>query len=389
VIHYLKLVILFFGSLLSSLSFAADKWSIGFNEPFISGYMKSKGHWCAECPTNTYQADATLINSRILDLASQRHVGAFREIIPLAALRPSSTTNHYDDAIDIISIYSNYNLKLTLTFGLPIPLWMSPTGSTWTPMPASDQEWATLKNALSLEMGNLVQVLWNSPRVNRTWMKTHLFIEGFNEFDSLQNTSGSTANASPARAADLQNGIQWYLNLYGTSVQTLMPSVVGAYTGYGTGVADSQAQYIADYYQLYGTGLPNAHIYVRNDFEFQGYADLVNKLRSRVLSIDQALPTALKGKLVIGETGAADRVPPNCTAQSPGGSLDIAQRDSYYAAIAFDSEINSRAGMILFWRLMNLPANQLPSCEAYFGVVHDDNSGYKAVGLNLFNYLGN
>lgn len=376
--------------LLTSLSsIGADKWSIGFNEPFIAGYMKSRGHYCADCPTNSYQADIPLITNRLLDLASQRHVGAFREIIPLEALRPTSTVRHHEDVIDVISIYSNFNLKLVITLGLPVPVWMAaPMNSGWKPMPVSDSNWSLTKDRIAYETADLIRSLWNSPRVSRAWMSSHLYVEGFNEFDSLQNPSGSTASATPGRAADLQNGIQWYLNNYGINVQTLMPSVVGVYEGYGIGV-DRLRQYVIDYYQANGSGLPNVHIYVRNDSPPDGYQALLNKLRERVVTIDQALPLSLKGSLVIGETGAADRVPSTCSASSDSPTLDISQRDSYYAAAAFDSEISSRTKLLLFWRLMNLPLSQLASCEAYFGAVHDDNSGYKGVGLNLFNYLSN
>jgi hypothetical protein len=380
------LIALFVGQILAGSAAAADKWSIGFNEPFIAGHMQVSGE-CTDCPTNSYLTTLPTINSRLQDLAANRHVGMFREIIPLSALRPTATTNNYDTAIDVLSIYQGYNLNVVVTFGLPLPPWMTVSGSTWLVMPDDDASWTTLKNTLSNEMGSFVSALWNSPRMNRTWMQEHLYIEGFNEFDSLQTLSGQTNKASPARAADLQNGIQFTLNALGLPIQTLMPSVVGAYTGYSPMPANLQAQYMHDYYQAGGSGLPNAHIYVRNDTADQGYTVLLGKLRSQVQAITSALPTSLQGQLVIGETGAADRLDPYCTASSSSPTLAIDQRDQYYAAVAADPTINSQVSKLIFWRLMNLPPSQIPTCEAFYGVVNYDNSSYKNIGLNLFNYL--
>ena len=50
---------------------AADKWHIGFKEPFVAGYMQSIGYTCFGCPTNTYTASYNEIreplnNSQIL-----------------------------------------------------------------------------------------------------------------------------------------------------------------------------------------------------------------------------------------------------------------------------------------------------------------------------------
>jgi len=364
---------------------AASKWDIGFNEPFVAGYMQQVGQ-CEQCPTNSYPANPSMVASRLLDLVGTQHVGVYREIIPLRALRPTSTTNRYETAIDILSIYSNYNANLVITFGLPIPDWMSQTGSRDQIMPVDDASWTVLKNSLSQETGDFVRALWNSPRINRTWLQERVYFEGFNEFDSLLTVQNTRDHASPQRAADLQNGIQTVLNSYGLPVHTLMPSVVGVYAGYSTQPPNLIAKYMSDYYAAGGTGLPNAHIYV-NANASQGASFMLAGLRAQVVAISNALPASMKGQLYIGETGAADRLAPYCTADSQASTLDIAERDGYYASVAMDPTIASRTHTILFWRLMNLPIAQLPQCDALYGVVHDDNSGYKGVGTNLFNYL--
>ncbi|MDF0501645.1 hypothetical protein POK33_13040 [Burkholderia cenocepacia] len=376
------------GIFVNTFAVGAGEWLIGFNEPFVAGYMQSLGQ-CPGCPTNTYQASQDLITGRILDLAANNHVGAFREIVPLSALHSSQNATNYQPAIDIIAKYSEFNLTLVLTLGLPMPAWMTPTGDGFNVMPDDDASWGTLKNTLSWEMGNFVSALWNSPKISRAWMLSHLYVEGFNEFDSLHTLSGSTNRASPARAADLQNGIQWVLNQYGIQVKTLMPSVVGAYSGYQSPPSNLQAQYVTDYYSAGGSGAPNVHVYVRNDDAGQGYSVMLGKLRNQVAAINASLPASQKGQIVLGETGASDRVDPYCTASTSASTLEISQRDLYYAAVAADSQINSQVNMILFWRLMNLPVAQIPNCEAFFGAVNQDNSGYKGVGVNLFNYLKN
>ena len=208
---------------------AADKWDIGFNEPFVAGYMQLINQ-CEQCPTNSYPASAAMMAARVGDLAGNHHVGIYREIIPVQALRPSPGVNRYDTAIDILSVYSNYNVNLVITFGLPIPAWMSVTGDRGLVMPESDTDWTTLKNTLSWEMGNFVKALWDSPRINKTWLQERVYIEGFNEFDSLLTLSNQRNRASPQRAADLQNGIQTVLNYYGIPVKTSMPSVVSRNT---------------------------------------------------------------------------------------------------------------------------------------------------------------
>ena len=80
-------------------------------------------------------------------------------------------------------------------------------------MPVSSTSWETLKDNLGYSLGGLLEAMWNSPSINRQWMANRLFVEGFNEFDGLEDPSGSTAYSSPQRAIDLTDGINYVINL--------------------------------------------------------------------------------------------------------------------------------------------------------------------------------
>lgn len=265
---------------------AADKWHIGFNEPFVTGYMQSIGYTCFGCPGNTYTASYNQISSRLLDLASNQHVGMYREIIPVSMLHPAQNEIRHSAAIDLLALYSDYDLNLVIAFGLPIPQWMISNNNVLQPMPSDDIAWNTLKNHLAKEMGDFALALWNSPKIRRDWLQTRVFIEGFNEFDSIQDSSGSNIYSSPTRAADLQNGIQWYLNYYDLPIQTLMPSLAGVYSGSGySSLTPSQkiGTFMVDYYAASGSGWPNAHIYTGpNSTESAGYTEMLNKVRDSI-----------------------------------------------------------------------------------------------------------
>jgi len=296
----------------------------------------------------------------------------------MALIQPLQGSTDYTDIISIISIYSNYNLNLVLSIGLPLPSWMTVTGSDYLIMPFDDGSWDILRQSLASATFSLINALWNSPAVSRQWMASHFYIEGFSEFDALLNVNWSTSSSTPVRAAFLQNSIQYLLDYYGLPINTLMPSVIGNYNG--------RAQFISDYYAYGGSGLPNVHIYNSSST----YNDSVNSIRSEVSAIAQVLPSSRQGQLVIGETGHSDITPPYCPAGS-AGAMDPGQRAYEYAAIAEDSYINANAGVILFWRLMDFDPQQTqnlsPNCEPFFGVVPVGGPYYNNVGLNLFSYL--
>ena len=383
-------------------AFAADKWHIGFNDPSIAGYQVSLGRPCVNCPQNVTASlnSYSQIANRLLYLAQPTqgqtaggHVGVFREIVPLGGIRPSANVNYYNDVIDIVSIYSAYNLQLVLTLGLPVPDWIManlptmnvPRNTYFQVMPISDSDWVTLKNLLSWEMGNLIKALWDSPRIDRTWLTTQLFVEGFNEFDSLEDIStGGTPisrhqSSTPSRAADLQNGIQWVLSYYGINVQTTMPSIVGVYPSL------TMSQYIDSYYNTYnGSGLPNVHIYADTSLGNWNYKEQFFGTLSGVQAAVARRATSLAWQIIVSETGAAGRVNTYCTS-SDLGSLDWWNRNLLYADIASDPRA-ANISTLIFWRLSSLPDNSSLRCEAHYGIM-DLGGNFTPTGNNVFYYL--
>lgn len=382
---------------------AADKWNVGFNHLAVAGNMQRNGRCGTDkCPHNSDVVSPTESGARIYDLSANRHVGAFREIIPLAALAPtapstpggSSTDRNYQDAIDVITSYSGYSDNLVIAFGLPLPSWMvgGRLGTYSNVMPASDADWELLKNKIAMEIGYFVKALWESPRINRTWMSTHLYIEGFNEFDSLENLESLgggnpiRGRATPVRAASLQNGVQWALNYFKLPVQTLMPSIVGAFPNMDI------PTYLSAYYAAYGTGLPNVHIYVDNATLAEANAanDFTAQFVQQVNRISAALPLPLQNQIYVTETGAAERDANYCQKSNPN-SMTPTQRAQLYAKIASNATTLAKVKSLLFWRLVKGPSSEELGCETYFGVdvALSPSAGvsYNATGVNLFNYL--
>ncbi|ALN64841.1 hypothetical protein GLA29479_3990 [Lysobacter antibioticus] len=384
---------------------AADKWSIGFNEPYIAQYLMERGFDCKEtiggsvvdvpCNTNMRPVSFDRISRRLFDLADKQHVGAFREIIPVSLLHPERTnTDRYSYVADVVNLYEDYNLHLILTFGTPVPNWMS-GGSHFAPMPESDTTWTQLKNNLSWEMGGLVNYLANDPRISREWLRTRLYVEGFNEFDSVAGVrpdgSVSTVFSTPERAADLQGGINFVLNHYGVVTNQTTPSITGAHETFlnnaGGDWSISARNYMGAYYAVGGGGYPNVHLY-RSGGSPPTADKMLSALRAGIVEVGKFVPTAYRGKMLLGEVGSFD-LTSFCSPPQPHVGLPIAERDSLYRKIAADPTIGNATHMITFWRLMNLPMGSVPGhpCEPTYGVVHDDDSGYKQVGLELFDYL--
>ena len=383
------LVLASFLIVLTQTAAAATKSQIGFNEEWVSGYLENIGEYCSDCPTNTLSEPYNTINNIIYNQAAAQHVGSFREIIP-EALIEKDKANGYANIIKILQLYSGYNLHLTLVLGLPLAPGDSVTGSDYLVMPDSNAAWTTLKNTLSYSIGNLLNAMWNSPSISRTWMSTNLYVEGMNEFDALMDPNGSTAFSSPARAIDLTDGINYVINLYGISTYQTMPSIVGNYSGYAPGV-DARVQFVSDYYAQGGIGFPNVHIYAPTNNPNTTYVDVLNAVRAEVQAVTAAMPARLKGLLFLSETGHADVTPPYCNADNGtyGDSIDPAQRAQEYEAIAADPVIVQDIAVLTFWRLMTLPPTQVPSaeCESFFGVMDYKTLTYNSVGQNLFNYL--
>jgi hypothetical protein len=367
---------------------ALTDWTAGINEVWIAQYLLDQGLVCPNCPTNMQPRSLSAINCRLLDMAANRHVGVYREIVPLQMLQTQAPfSNPGNDPyrakiLDVVRLYYNYNLYLILTFGRPFPQWMSPQyggDGAWCvlPEPSDQTTWATLKNNMSWAVGDFVNWL-QLQGISSTWMSTHLVVEGMNEFDDLTtipcDTVVDSRGATPQRAADYQGGINWVLNYYGIQTLQSSPSVVGNFAGYTGDAKQRIRRYLQDYYAAGGGGYPQMHF----------YASSVSAIRGAVTFVNFGLSLAWQNKVILGEVGWPEYVSGSC----PTG-LPTAQRDTFYRDIYQDATIHNALFMLAFWRTMNLtPSVPQHECERFFGVVHDDNSRYKVVGQNLFTSLG-
>lgn len=358
-------------------------WNVGFNETIIDGYIKYRENLPPDPASNIPARSLATFNGLLYDLTANRHVGAHREILPMADIEPTYLSQaNYPWIEDVIASYAAVNSTLILALGLPLPPWMSSI-STECIMPADPAAWQALKDAMGLSAGRLMQYLWNSQKISRNWLGSKFYLEGFNEFDNVftlgcQDHSHST----PKRAADLQNGIQAVLNGSGIPIQTLMPSIVGANPSLYPGASSpgqAMGEFIQDYYnKYYGTGLPDIHYYSQQTTA-SGY---VSDVAGGVGVIASYLPARLQGQLVLGETGG-----PAWASDCPNG-LVPGERNPLLAAIASNSVIQSDVAILAFWRLMDLPAGYIAGCEAHYGSTTWDGSAYHGSALALFGFLG-
>jgi hypothetical protein len=381
---------------------ALSTWSVGLNEIFIQEYLEQQGLTaCAQCPKNARNRTLNEINCRVLDLAGSRHVGVYREIIPLYMVQPVSNFNdptnllYRQKIFDVLQKYAAYNVNLILSFGGAFPQWMSPQfdrlDGNWCPWPAASDSatFETLKNNMSWAIGNLINDMKNRG-IPALWIQNSLFIEGLNEFDATQGrrfVNGAWIctgdppdpgdppygthpyrDATPARAASLQGGINFVLNSYGIANRQTSPSVAGYFPFGLPTVADNIGRFLSDYYANAGEGYPSLHFYWPDISEIANALNVINGY----------VPAQWQNQLVLSETGQPEYNPTDCGPEQPG----LPVRDFFYRDLAADPTITARTMLLAFWRTMDLGGG----CE--FGVTTADNRSYKPVGNNLFAFLG-
>lgn len=319
------------------------------------------------------------IDCRMLDLAANQHVGTFREILPFAMAQPAANFSDPANAQNreylrqVMSLYAGYNLRVVLSFDRPLPPWAA--ASPWCPLPSLGDSagWASLKNTLSYLIGDLVAWLVDPAggALSPTWVASHLFVEPWNEFDNVADSSCQAPSTapSPARAADLAGGVNFVLQHAGflpTTMPTLVtPSVTGSYPGQPWG------PYLAAYYAAGGVGLPSMHYYTCD----------VGTLEAGVAQVAKVLPAPLQSSILLGETGC-----PLQTATCTTGSSEDT-RTSFLVGAAQSKILQSLCHSVLFWRVMAL-TDPGQGCEGTFGVATADDSGYDAAGAALFVAIG-
>ena len=112
-------------------SYSADKWKIGFNEPFIVSYLKHKG-FCPTYPNGNLcdpgggnaEAKSWHEIANLIGRLAGEHVGVYREIIAADYIKPYGFTDYrntenFQYIMDIVHIYylkssSDYFFRKTL-----------------------------------------------------------------------------------------------------------------------------------------------------------------------------------------------------------------------------------------------------------------------------------
>ena len=127
-------------------------------------------------------------------------MGIYREIISVKLLEPfKNDFRYHDELISYLKVYSDYNLRLILTMGNPTPAWAAKL--SWCILPEDDSptEFDKITENLTDVFSNFLQSLWNSSSsgennkeknekkytISRDWIKSRLYIEFFNEIDTL------------------------------------------------------------------------------------------------------------------------------------------------------------------------------------------------------------
>jgi hypothetical protein len=343
-------------------------------------YMLHSNMSCPDCPRNEQPRSLDEISCRLLDLASEQHVGTFREILPFKLVQPEQDFEDPTNArarqlaAQVLSLYAGYNLNVILAFDCPLPAWMGV--SAWCPIPqlANTTAWSELKNTLSYTIAHFVAWLATpgpaGGGLDRNWLHTHFLLEPWNEFDAVADADCKKSKAPSAeRAADLQGGVTFALKATGAFVDANMPVQIMPSV---TGSQGSWSKYVASYYAVGGTGYPSTHWYGCD----------VQALEAHVTEVEAVLPAQYKGQHVLGETGCA-LVTQDCPT---GGTMAL--RTAFLRGLANSPVLNSACRDVLFWRVMALANTSSLGCDATFGVTMVNNTFYDAAGRAFFQAVG-
>lgn len=398
----LVLFLFLFLFLTTTLSRAADGWHVGFNLHFIAGYLKSTNSpGCPNpptgCPSDTVAISLATAQAKIGYLAG-KHVGMYREIVPIGYLAPTGMTDSTNwSKIDaIMDIFKDTNLYVLLNFGWPVPAWASPTGDGafhW--MPQSDAAFETVKNNIAGAIGSYLQHYANRGQSYHNWMAARLIVEPFNEFDAGYNIGGGNSYATPARNASLSNGVGWWQGYAGFPLLAITnSSVVSPWPGpFSNGCAPTDIPttygcYLSDYYANYGAGWPTFHAYVGGcpgnaaSCPTPTAAQMAANAAWIVDGARPLIPSSVRSKLIYGEVGAQKKSGGGCGA---AGSLALTypgEWDLYMAAVADNASVRVNTWALAFWFVWDIGQ---PTCGNWGALT---NSWNPTTGANnLFNWL--
>jgi hypothetical protein len=351
-------------------------WMIGLNEAYWAGSLLAVQNLSQISAGNVAYQPLAETARWTLDLAANHHVGVHRDIIPLAMLAPlgPGDTTYWSELFAVLDVFKNYNLAYVVSFGSPMASWMLPPSDVvgWgTVCPKNRAEWPGLKNTLSWSIGQFLAAYGQSDPARLAWLKTHVFIDAFNEIDGVQ--SGGAPCTTPTEAASLTGGIAWVLSYYGIPAQMLTPSLVSG-----------NAPYLQQYYQAGGIGLPNVHIY----FPVGGTpASNLSFFRAALANFQAAVPPAYASRIYVTETGISLAVA-GAPAQLGAASMSEGDRNLLYHSLITDPQVAAATEALLFWRLYDLssaptlyglPHLEGAPWEARFGLVNSTGTAYNGV----------
>lgn len=250
--------------------FGFDTFNYMFGAAQQAGYQTTYPTYAA----NAVAYDMPLILNNLAFLnANGVHVA--REVVPELAMEDK--TIFYPAALPVVQAYAANGFTLILALARPAAGQDLSNGQINCMIPSQWPQTATIwANTVSSFIAYL-----GANGVPASWLATHLLIDPYNEFDSLQTSANGACPATtdfgtPARAAQLSQAMA------GLPITT--PSL--ATGGYGT--------YLTAYYAAGGLGCPNVHIY---------YTPTEDKLATTLELLAETSATAPACKVILGEFG--------------------------------------------------------------------------------------
>lgn len=217
------------------------------------------------------------------------------------------------------------------------------------------------------------------PKLDKNWMKAHLIVEPFNEFDSISTAEGSDCrilHGTGTRAAALTGGVQYVLNHYSIPLIVTTPSAVMG-----------DPNYFKDFYAAGGVGQPNIHLYPPydgNDNTSPSSVDnYINKVVSHLTQTNAVIPAQYQNHFILGEYALAGAEAPCQGSDRPGGTIAGEARRVFLNKAFGDSRIQSMTEVNMTWRGVDVApqsfnndlwANPALRCETRFGAFRDDYS---------------
>jgi hypothetical protein len=348
---------------------------VGFNELFFTGYAQTQG-LPAIGGNSPAIAGATI--DAYLDALAKGGVHTLRDIVDLTTIANSS---FYPHGAAVMKKLQDRNFTLIFAAGSRNPF--APAGSTYNCwIPSTDAAWSTQSAQMTGAVADFFGYLKTRPEISQDWLRSHVLVEPWNEFDSVGTMAGGSCAprmGTPKSAASLYKA---YLSAFASkniSLEIVAPSQSGVYWGWMSDQGKALpifAGWLNDYYAQGGGGRPNVHIYYSTQGPLDGES-VSNFVVKTFNNMYQGVPPQWTARGILGEHGATVRDDGGCAAAD--AMTDAAKATDYTKII---NGLRNRASVIAFWRLLSIADS--PPC--HYGSV-PASAGLGAAGL--FNASGN